>query len=111
MKYENLKKVALSYFTDFSSISKKILNRTISICDSLDDESDKIFRLRNALNDCLWDIPETVEDGFREFINTKFKLRLEAITYHELNSDEYERKEPRIYQKPLVLQKQNSHKM
>ena len=74
MKYENLKKVTLSYFADFSSISKKILNRTISICDSLDDESDKIFRLRNALNDCLWDIPEAVEDGFTQFIYTKCRI-------------------------------------
>ena len=113
MSYDDIKRVVATF--DWSKKAKKRLKQAIVVCDSLEGEYDKRFRLWQTINVVLWENNEAVDIGFRTFAKKYFNDRLDALKYHDKNCNKYcnickimeswndERTESRIYREPLVV--------
>ena len=67
---------------------KNHLNRiglAINVCDSLQNDKDKIFRLYTPFRELLWEIPEAVSLGFHQYMEKKVPEIRETLGYHNEN--------------------------
>ena len=88
LPYKHQKNSILSILDDFSFISRTKLILALEVCDELDDESEKKFRLRQTLHTVLWEFDDAVATGFEQWLDNNLLIRHHAIIYHSLNDGE-----------------------
>ena len=65
------------------------LRHAISVCDSLDEEAEKKFRLVTTLLNTLWDIPEAVNKGFHVYLREQQEYNRLMLGYHKKNCESH----------------------
>jgi hypothetical protein len=106
----------ITMIRDFSDAYINRIRLALTVCDSLYDDSEKIYRLNKTVMECLWDNPQAVRMGFPQFIKAEYIKTRHILEYHQINCEgldcyicndrqvikiklrnNNERKEPRIH--------------
>jgi|TARA_R110000782_G_scaffold247939_1_gene334806 hypothetical protein len=88
LSYSEYKRAMLTYLNSFKLESKRRLLLAFEVCDKMEDESEKKYRLEQTVNSVLWDFDEAIEIGFAEWKSFNLVNRNNALIYHDLNKDE-----------------------
>lgn len=90
LSYNEYKRALLSLLTLFSEQNKKRILLAIGVCDDMDDDAERNFRLNQTVDVALWELDEAIETGFQDWKSLNLIKRNDAFIYHELNKDECE---------------------
>lgn len=88
LPYTHQKNSLLTIMDDFSHVSRIKLLLALEVCDELDDEDDRKFRLRQTLYTALWEFEDAVKNGFDTWLDDNLLVRHHAIMYHSSNEGE-----------------------
>tara|TARA_R110000824_G_scaffold364363_2_gene552703 strand:- start:2653 stop:2997 length:345 start_codon:yes stop_codon:yes gene_type:complete len=88
LSYSEYKRAMLTYLELFTDRSKDRLLLALEVCDKMEDENDKKYRLEQTVNAVLWDFDEAIQLGFAEWKSFNLVNRNNALIYHDLNKDE-----------------------
>jgi hypothetical protein len=83
--YEECRSIVISMMRRFSLKSQYQLTLAMNVCDSLIDDKDKRFRIKQTLYNALWDIPEAVDIGFSIWLEREINTTRKALKYHNKN--------------------------
>ena len=83
--YEEYLSTIITMIRDFSEESINKIRLAINVCDSLWDDSDKIYRLNTTFMECLWEIPEAIEIGFPQYTMKHYTKTRTILEYHDFN--------------------------
>ena len=60
----------------------------MNVCDSLIDDKDKKYRMKQTLYAVLWDIPEAVTIGFKKYLDREINTIRGFKKYHDKNCND-----------------------
>ena len=84
-KYEEHLSVIITMIRDFSDESLNRIGLAINVCHSLQDDNEKIFRLNASVIKSLWEIPDAINMGIRQYFNKEVEQTRRLIEYHNYN--------------------------
>jgi len=83
--YEEYLSVIITMIRDFSDESFNRIGLAINVCHSLQDDSEKIFRLNASIIKSLWEIPDAINMGIHQYFNKEFEQTKRLLEYHDYN--------------------------
>lgn len=83
--YEECLSVIITIMKDFNVSHQNRIGLAINVCESLVDDTDKIFRLYTPFKEMLWKIPEAVEMGFDQYMRREIPRIVDMLEYHDAN--------------------------
>jgi hypothetical protein len=83
--YEECRSVVITIMESFSLTSQYKLALAMNVCDSLIDDKDKKYRIKQTLYSVLWEIPEAVNIGFQKYLEREIDRILKFKKYHDKN--------------------------
>jgi len=83
--FEECRSIVITIMRRFSIQSQYKLNLAMNVCDSLIDDKDKKYRMKQTLFAVLWDIPEAVTIGFKKYLDREINTILGFKKYHDKN--------------------------
>ena len=72
---------------DYSPANIQRVKMAVNVCESLIDDTDKMYRMNDTLMLCFWDIREAIEMGFPQYLKQELKLSKEIVEYHKYNCE------------------------
>lgn len=88
--FEECRSIVLSMMGNFSLQSQYKLKLAMNVCDSLIDDKDKRYRMKQTLYSILWDIPEAVNNGFKNYLDKEISKIRGFKNYHDKNCNDSE---------------------
>ena len=88
LPYTHQKNSLITILDDFSYSSRTRLLLALEVCNELDDENEKKYRLRQTLYTALWEFDDAITTGFDKWLDNTLLIRHHAIIYHSLNEGE-----------------------
>jgi thymidine kinase len=83
--YEEYLSVIITMIRGLSDESLNRIGLAINVCHSLQDDSEKIFRLNASVIKSLWEIPDAINMGIRQYFNKEFEKTKRLLEYHDYN--------------------------
>jgi len=83
--YEEYLSTIITMIRDFSDKAHNKIGLAINVCHSLQDDSDKIYRLNTTFMECLWEIPDAIEMGFPQYTIQQYNITRTILEYHDFN--------------------------
>jgi hypothetical protein len=83
--YEEYLSTIITMIRDFSDESHNRIGLAINVCHSLQDDGEKIFRLNASIIKSLWEIPEAINIGIRQYLNIEYAKTRHILDYHDYN--------------------------
>lgn len=75
---------------DYPDKSYNKIRLAINVCQSLQDDSEKIHRLNTTLMECFWDIPAAIDMGFPQYLKQEYNKTRYVLDYHKVNCSKQE---------------------
>jgi len=88
--FEECRSIVMSIMGKFPLKSQYKLKLAMNVCDSLIDDKDKRYRMKQTLYSVLWDIPEAVNIGFKNYLDKEINKIRGFIRYHDKNCNDSE---------------------
>ena len=85
--YKEYLSAVITMIRDYSPANIHRVKMAISVCESLIDDRDKMYRMNDTLMLCFWDIKEAIEMGFPQYLKKELKDSKEIIEYHKYNCE------------------------
>jgi len=83
--FEECRSVVLTIMERFSLQSQYKLTLAMNVCNSLIDDKDKRYRMKQSLYSVLWELPEAVQIGFQKYLEREISKIINFKKYHDKN--------------------------
>mgnify|MGYP003638064459 CR=1 FL=1 len=91
--FEEYLSTVITIIKDYPDKSYNRIRLAINVCDSLQDDREKIHRLNTTLMECFWEIPDAINIGFPQYLKKEYTKTRELLDYHKVNCNLF-KKEP-----------------
>jgi hypothetical protein len=83
--FEECRSIVITIMRKFSTKAQYQLTLAMNVCDSLIDDKDKFYRIKQTFWNILWEIPEAVDNGFENWYKKEIEETRKALAYHDKN--------------------------